>query len=152
MAITLNPNDALAHGFLGRAFFFSGQPDKSIPLLKKAMRLNPHYPWVIPYVLGRVYYHSRRYDDAKAIFEKVLHMCLEGSCSPKWPHMQLAQICSELGRIEEARFHMQTVLEHDPKFNFESRRKQNMYKNLAMNEREIAALSKAGAPEHPPSQ
>jgi hypothetical protein len=66
--------------------------------------------------------------------------------------MQLAQICSELGRIEEARFHMQTVLEHDPKFNFESRRKQNMYKNLAMNEREIAALSKAGAPEHPPSK
>jgi hypothetical protein len=79
-------------------------------------------------------------------------MCLEDGCSPKWPHMQLAQIYSELGSHQDARTHIQKVLEHDPSFSLESRRKQNLYKDQAMNKREIEALSRAGAPEHPPSQ
>ena len=58
----------------------------------------------------------------------------------------------ELGRDEEARAHMQKLLEHDPSFNIEDRRKQNLYKNQAMNERELAAHRKAGAPEHPTTQ
>ena len=151
-AISLDPNNALAYCFLGRGLFFSGQPDKAIPALKKAMRLHPYYPWLFPYVLGRVYYHSGRYEDAKDIFEKVLVMCLEGSCNPKFPNMQLAQIYSELGSDKEAHYHIQKVLEHDPSFNLEARRKQNLYKDQEMNEREIEALRKAGAPEHPPSQ
>ena len=46
---------------------------------------------------------------------------------------------------------MQNVLEYEHKFNLESRRKANPYKNPADNEREISALRKAGAPETPPS-
>jgi adenylate cyclase len=147
-AVTVNPNDGMAVFSLGKLLRFSGQPDKAVPLIKKAMRLDPHPFWNIPYNLGRAYYQSRQYDDAIVVLEEVLKMCEEGTCNPKWPHMQLSQVYAELGQYEEARFHIQKVLEHDPKFNLESRRKANPYKNPADNDREIEALRKAGAPEH----
>jgi TolB-like protein/class 3 adenylate cyclase/predicted Zn-dependent protease len=151
-AIAIDPNYSYAYWCLERAYRYTGQPEKAIPLSKKAMRLHPHYPWIYPYGLGRCYYRLRKYDEAIALFEQVLTMCEQGQCSPKWPHLFLAQVYSELGQYEKARSHMQTVLEHDPKFNIENRRKANPYKDPADNEREIEALRKAGAPEHPPSQ
>ena len=150
-AATINPNDDNAIFALGRLLRCLGQPDKAVPLFKKAMRLDPYYYWNIPYNLGRAYYQPRKYNDAILMFEHVLEMCKEGSCNQKWPNMQLSQVYAELGQYEKARSHMQKVLEHDPKFNLESRRKANPYKNPADNEREIEALRKAGAPEHPPS-
>lgn len=150
-AIALNPNDALAHCFLGRAIFFSGHPDKAIPLFKKAMRLHPHYPWFFASTLGKVYYHSGQYENALAMFEKTAEICKGGGCSLKWPNLYFSMVYAELGRIEEARAYMQKVLEHDPRFNIDSRRKQNLYKDQTMNERELDAHRKAGAPEHPPS-
>jgi TolB-like protein/Tfp pilus assembly protein PilF len=151
-AATINPNDSQAIFALGRLLRFSGQPDKAVPLIKKSMRIDPNPHWNIPYNLGRAYYQSRKYEDAIVVFEEVLKLCEEGGCPPKWPHLQLSQVYAELGQIEKARSHMQKVLEHDPKFNLESRRKQNPYKNPADNDRVIEALRKAGAPEHPPSQ
>jgi TolB-like protein/class 3 adenylate cyclase/Tfp pilus assembly protein PilF len=151
-AVALGPNDAWAHWYLGRQLFFTGQTDKAIPLLKKALRFNPYPHWAIPGVLGRVYYHSGQYEDALAMFEKVYGICKEGGCSMKWPHLYLSMVYVELGRDEEARSHMQKVLEHDPNFNIEGRRKQNLFKDQALNERELAAHRKAGAPERPPSQ
>jgi hypothetical protein len=61
-------------------------------------------------------------------------------------------VYSEIGQMEEARFHMQKVLEYYPKFNLESRRKSWFYKDPAYTDRAIMALRRAGAPEHPPSQ
>ena len=148
-AATINPNDDNAIFALGRLLRCLGQPDKAVPLFKKAMRLDPYYYWNIPYNLGRAYYQSRKYNDAIVMFEHVLEMCKEGSCNQKWPNMQLSQVYAELGQYEKARSHMQKVFEHDPKFNLEDRRKANPYKNPADNEREIEALRKAGAPEHP---
>ena len=151
-AIALDPNDQMAYFSLARALFFYGQPDEAIPLHKKGMRLHPHYQWWFPSNLGKVYYHSGRYEDALAMFEQVFEMCKQGHCNPKWGHLYLSMVLIELGRDEEARAHMKKVLEHDPSFNIEDRRKQNLYKDQAMNERELAAHRKAGAPEHPPTQ
>ena len=44
------------------------------------------------------------------------------------------------------------VLEVWPRFNLEGRRRTLFFKDPAASEREIEALRKAGAPEHPPSQ
>ena len=151
-AVVLDPNDPLAYWYLGRALFFNGQPNEAIPLFKKAMRLHPYSAWYFPMILGKVYYHSGRYEDALAMFEQVFEMCKQGGCNLKWGHLYLSMVLIELGRDEEARAHMQKLLEHDPSFNIEDRRKQNLYKNQAMNERELAAHRKAGAPEHPTTQ
>jgi hypothetical protein len=53
---------------------------------------------------------------------------------------------------KDARAHMKRVLESYPRYNLEERRKTIFFKNPANTEREIEALRKAGAPEHPPSQ
>jgi TolB-like protein/class 3 adenylate cyclase/Tfp pilus assembly protein PilF len=151
-AVALDPNDPVAYFSLARGLFFYGQPDKAVPLIKKGMRLHPHYQWYFPMMLGKVYYHSGRNEDALAMFEQVYEMCKQGGCNPKWGHLYLSMVLIELGRDEEARAHMQKVLEHDPRFNIEDRRKQNLYKDQAMNERELAAHRKAGAPEHPASK
>ena len=151
-AVSLDPNNAEAYWFLGRAFLFSGQPDKAIPLLKKAMRLHPYYPWYYLAPLARAYYHSGRYDDALGTVERILRICKEGKCSLKWPYLYLSMIYVELGQIEEARAYMEKVLENDPRFNIKDRRTRNLYKDQTLNERELAAHRKAGAPEQPPSK
>jgi TolB-like protein/class 3 adenylate cyclase/Tfp pilus assembly protein PilF len=151
-AVALGPNDPFAHWYLGRHLFFIGQPDSAVPLLKKALRLNPYPHWGIPGVLGRIYLHLGQYEDASAMFEKVHEICIEGGCSMKWPHLYLSMLYVELGQNEKARSHMKKVLEYDPSFNIEHRRKQNLFKDQTMNERELAAHRIAGAPEHPSSQ
>ena len=151
-AMSLNPNEAYMYWYLGRALFFTGKKNEAIPLLRKSMRLHPHYPWLFPGVLFKVYYHSGRYEDALSMFEQIFEKCQEGACNPKWGHLYLSMVLVDLGRADEARFHMQKLLEHDPRFNIEDRRKRNLYRDQAMNEREMAALLKARAPEHPPSQ
>lgn len=52
---------------------------------------------------------------------------------------------------EEAQYHMEKVLEYNPKFNLEARRKVSLFKNIEDTNREIEALRNAGAPEHPQS-
>jgi TolB-like protein/class 3 adenylate cyclase/Tfp pilus assembly protein PilF len=151
-AIDIDPNDPVSQFWLGKALRWYGQYDEAIYHLKRAMRLNPHYPWYFPYVLGRAYFLLRQYDDSISIFESILERYQESECSPKWPHMQLAKVYAELGQYEKARLHMQKVLELDPNFNIQARRKENFYKDPAVTEREMDALRKAGAPEHPPSQ
>jgi len=151
-AVDLNPNYALGYYNLGRTLFYTGQPDEAIPLFKKAMRIQPHCPWYIPFMLGKAYYHSGRYEDALAMFKQVLKLCEEGSCYPTQPHLLLSAVYIELGRDEETRAHMQKVLEYNPRYNIESLRKALKRYDQAILERELAAFLKAGLPEHPPSQ
>jgi tetratricopeptide (TPR) repeat protein len=146
-AIEVDPNDSWSYYYLARAKLFNGQPEAAIPMIKKSMRMNPHYPDLFSIVLSRSYYFLKQYDEAINVLEKVLTV----TDAPKWPCLQLAQIYSELGEYNKARNYLKRVMEYDPSFNLEDRRKQNMWRNPADNDREIEALRKAGAPEHPPS-
>jgi adenylate cyclase len=113
--------------------------------------LEPHYPpgWLSG--LGRNYYLAKRYAEAEAAQKDALELIRKGgSYSPKWPHLILSAVYIETGHEEQARAHMQKVLEIDPKFNIEDRGKQSLFKDPEMNERELEAHRKAGAPERPP--
>ena len=46
---------------------------------------------------------------------------------------------------------MGKVLEYNPRFNLEARRKASLFMKKEDTDREIEGLRKAGAPEHPPS-
>jgi hypothetical protein len=69
-----------------------------------------------------------------------------------YPHIYYAMVYSKLDRDKEANNHMEKVLQYNPKFNLEARRRVSLFKNKEDTDREIEALRKAGAPEHPPSQ
>ncbi|UCD31408.1 MAG: adenylate/guanylate cyclase domain-containing protein [Desulfobacterales bacterium] len=150
-ALDLFPNWDFGHYQLGRALLFSGQPKKAVSAFKEAKRLNPHCSWFFPALLGRAYFHTGRYAEALAEYEEVHKICSRGECNMLFPHIYLAMVYSKLGNDKEASDHMEKALEYNPRFNLEARRSISLFKNKEDTDREIDALRKAGAPEHPPS-
>jgi adenylate cyclase len=98
-AIALAPNDAEGFAWLGATLNFAGRPEEAIGLLKKAMRLNPRYPYNYLSFLGMAYRWAGRNEEALATLQSAL------SRNPDYlaPHFHLAVLYSELGRLEEAR-------------------------------------------------
>lgn len=154
-AVQIEPNSAMAHVHLGRVLRFVGRPEEAITIHKKAMRLNPHYNSDTLFQLAHDYYNAKRYAEAEVAFKDTLeHIRIKKDLTPKWTYLLLSAIYAETNREEEAHAYMQKVLEIDPKFSLEDRRKQlqDQYKDTAMIERLIAAHRKAGAPEKRPSK
>jgi DNA-binding winged helix-turn-helix (wHTH) protein/TolB-like protein/Flp pilus assembly protein TadD len=54
-AIALNPSYADAYAFIGGIYTYVGEPAKSIPLLRTALRLNPDGGYLYYLLLGRAY-------------------------------------------------------------------------------------------------
>lgn len=151
-ANSLAPGDSWANYFLSHAFRYACRPEEALLYGKKALRLAPNAPWYFFSNIGYAHYWLGQYEDAIYWFEQVLDRCQKGECKPKYPHTYLAMAYSEYGQMEKARTHMQKLLEYNPKFNLEDRRKSWYYKDPAYTDRAIMALRKAGAPERPPSQ
>ncbi len=149
-AIELEPADPWAHHSMARTFLWIYRLEESLYHHKESIRLNPLEP--VYYIdFGRTYFHLRQYEDAIRTHKKVIELMQRVPSPPWWPHLHLAMVYSEFGRDEEARAHMKKLLEFFPKFNLEDRRKAIFFEDPANTEREIEALRKAGAPEHPPS-
>ncbi|CAB1076056.1 Adenylate cyclase (EC [Olavius algarvensis Delta 1 endosymbiont] len=149
-AIELDSANCWNHSSIAGGYFWLYRLEEAVYHQKEAIRLNPLQPF-FHLDLGRQYFHLRRYEDAIKIYDKVFDLMKKVPLNPRWPHVHLAMIYSELGRYEEARTHMKKVLEYYPKFNLEDRRIAITFMDPANTEREIEALRKAGAPEHPPS-
>ncbi|MDJ0987382.1 MAG: tetratricopeptide repeat protein [Desulfobacterales bacterium] len=150
-ASALNPLNARAYSEAATCLTWIDKKQESISYYQKAIRLNPMGPG--NYVrLGRAYYHLKQYEDAIRMHEKCLEIVQKGIGAKWWAHLHLAMVYGELGREAEARAHMEKLLEYWPKFNLEDRRKSLHFKDPTLIERELNALRKAGAPEHPPSK
>jgi Tfp pilus assembly protein PilF len=54
-AIELNPSYADAYAFIGGIYTYVGEPARSIPLLRTALRLNPDGSYLYYLLLGRAY-------------------------------------------------------------------------------------------------
>jgi adenylate cyclase len=91
-AIALAPNDAEGFAWLGATLNFAGRPEEAIGLLKKAMRLNPRYPYNYLSFLGMAYRWAGRNEEALATLQSAL------SRNPDYlaPHFHLAVLYSEL--------------------------------------------------------
>jgi TolB-like protein/Tfp pilus assembly protein PilF len=151
-AISLAPGSPLAQYHLSRAFRYACRPKEAILHGKKALRLMPSGTWYYSQNIGWPYYLLGQYAEAISWFNETLEQCRDGRCNLKFPYSYLAMAYAGNGQIEEARFHMQKVLEYDPKFNLTDRQKQIYYKEQSFTEKVISDLRKAGAPEQPPSQ
>ena len=145
-AITLEPNSDLAHQYLGLALRFGGRPNEAIPVIKKAIRLNPSAPGTYLFNLGLSYLFSGQYEEAIGECKKA---------TTREPNNLGAQISLTVayglsGRDEEARATASEVLRINPKFSLEYFTKTLAYKNQTDKDRYIGALRKAGLPETPP--
>jgi tetratricopeptide (TPR) repeat protein len=63
-ALALDPNYVSGYALLSSAYFFSGLPEKSLPLDRKAIQLDPSSSFLYHMHLGRSYYFQGRYKEA----------------------------------------------------------------------------------------
>jgi adenylate cyclase len=140
LAVALDPNSATAHAWLGTNIYWADRPEEAIPLLKRAIRLNPIPP---PWYLGSLamaYRDTGRYEESISACRKALNR------EPKnvIVHLVLAATYVLSGLEEEARAEAAVILRIDPKFSLEPLAKTRPHKNRANTTRFIEALRKAG--------
>jgi adenylate cyclase len=135
----------MAEGYasLADALTFSGRAGEAIPLVEKAMRLDPFYPPQIDMYLGRALYFDKRYEAAQLPLE---------TCAARAPqfrpcYMYLAPVYAELGRMEDTRRAVGKLLDVSPEFTIDrSVRRHLPFVEDAMRFY-VDGLRKAGVPE-----
>jgi adenylate cyclase len=119
---------------------YVGRREEAIALLEKAIRLNPIPPNWYLFSLGEAYCLTRQYEEAIAVYTKVLHRNPEDIRTL----IGLAATYSLMGREEEARAQAAQILRIYPKFSLEYFAKTLPFKNKADTDLYIDSLRKAG--------
>ncbi len=96
LAISLNPNNSLTLADLGLEVAYSGDWEKGLAMVTKAMSLNPHHPgwYYLPFAFDHV--RSGNYDAALVEASRV------AMPDWHWNYMALGAIYGLLGRQDEA--------------------------------------------------
>jgi adenylate cyclase len=147
-AVSIDPNHMTMYR-LANNLRFAGRHEESIAWYEKAMRLDPIPPAMYLHAAGISYFMAQRYEEALAVYKRVLDRANMGEYNRKFAHLGLAQTYAMLGQDEEARAHAAEVLKIDPNYSLERaatwHRKQ--YRNQADIDPIINARRKAGLPE-----
>jgi len=135
-AIELNPNDADILAEMSDSLTSYGNPEKSVLLLKRAMRLNPLHPDFYLWNLGEAYFDLKEYAEAIQTLKK-MHDQSEA-------HRLLAASHALIGQHTEAHFHAEQVMIVHPDFSLAHWRTVPPSKNSETLERFIDGLRIAG--------
>jgi adenylate cyclase len=139
-SIALEPNSANSYMLLATTLRFSGRAAEAIPLLKKAIRLEPYTPATFYYQLGMAYNFTGQYDEAIAVLKKALKRTPDHLLSL----LGLTIAYSLADRMEEARATAAEVLRVNPKLSVAYLEKKAPYKYKADLELSMGAMRKAG--------
>jgi len=140
-ALTLNPNFAAAHGYLGWALAFDGQADAAIEHLNQAIRLSPHDPQNAMFnsALAAAYYLDERYAEAVRYARKAIQLRpgIAGS------HRIYCASLAQTGQIEAARSALSQLRRLQPDISIGWMEQYVPYKPVPM-ARVIEGMRKAG--------
>jgi tetratricopeptide (TPR) repeat protein len=139
-AVACAPNSSLAYSTLGRVRCEMGKYEESIPIIKKATRLNPYPPHYVFDNLGRAYFLAGRYKEAVSALKKAVQIEPKAVLS----HALLAAAYSLSDLMEEARSEAAEVIRIQPDFSVERWAKTRPIKIQADQKREIDGMRKAG--------
>jgi adenylate cyclase len=143
-AVALGPNDAESHAQLGNLLNWTGNPEQGIDLIKKAMRLNPNYPYYYLFYLGHSHYLLKDNEKAIELMKRVV---------TRAPHFlpvrrHLAVLFQEIGMKKEARVQVKEVLRIFPGASIEDERERCYYMwTRPLQKRFFSGLRKSGMPE-----
>jgi adenylate cyclase len=112
IALTLNPNYALACGTRGNAEIYSGHPLAAIPFIERAMRLDPAFTQQYLHFLGSAYLVAGEYEAAAASFRERIRLAPETDLS----RGLLVSALGHLGDIDEARRIWAELKQVNPKY------------------------------------
>jgi TolB-like protein/Tfp pilus assembly protein PilF len=139
-ALALDQNFAHAYASLGSAFYYAGQPERSLSFLDQAIRLDPRHPDQFLHFLGLTYFALGRLDDAIAVLNRRLIRNPNTDIS----RILLASIYGHLGQHEKARQHWDQAMAFNPRYSLEQRRRILPYRDPAEFDRIVDGLRKAG--------
>jgi adenylate cyclase len=139
-AVALDPGGSFSHLRYGMSLNYGGRPEEAIPVLQKAIRLNPLGETGNFLNLGHAYRVTGRLEEAVTEYKK----SLQRSPDNIFAHLSLAATYSMLGREQEARAEAAEVLRLNPKFSVDSYAKRLTFKDQSVTDKFIDGLRKAG--------
>jgi tetratricopeptide (TPR) repeat protein len=139
-AVALNPGGALVLVYYGGSLIAACRPEEAIPLIQKAIRLNPMGPAYYFQQLGEGLRMAGRLEEAAPVLRKAI----QRQPDLIWAHMHLAVTYSLMGREKEARAEAEEVLRINPKLSLSYLAKVFAYKDQSETEKYFEAARKAG--------
>ncbi len=140
-ALRLNPNLSLAYNLLGNTLNLSGRPLEAIPMIERAMRLDPAHGTQYLHFLGISYLLAGKYETAAAMFRQRIAAMPETD----FTRAMLVSALGHLGEIDEARKVWDELKRINPKYSFREHFGRQAYQPQDV-ERIADGLRKAGAP------
>ena len=140
-AVSMAPYDAFAMGALTPVLIMSGEPDRALDWIDRALGRDPNSAKDLSYKKGWALRVLGKYEDSMSAFKQSFY---PGGDSP----LNMAIVLVRLGRIDEARAQVRLMLEkNDPKFTQAKWRDGYFYSDPSLVEGEVADLATAGLPE-----
>jgi adenylate cyclase len=140
VALSLNPNFALAYTCLAQIQTLSGQPLEAIPALERGIRLDPAYRQQNLHMLGMAYLLAGKYETAAAVLRERVLLVPETDFS----RALLVSALGHLGEADEARRIWQELKEINPKYSFSEHFARRPFKREEDVQRITEGLLKAG--------
>jgi adenylate cyclase len=140
--VELDPNSALANFFLSNVLRYAGRSKEAIPVIKKALRLQPIAPDIYVQNLALIHFQAGDCREALATCDKGLKRSPDNLNS----RVIRAAVFGFCGREEEARKEAVEVLRINPKFTVESYTRILPYRYQSNKDLTIQGLRKAGLP------
>jgi adenylate cyclase len=147
VALSLNPNFAMAYNVLGGIRSYSGQPLEAIPMIERAMRLDPgsHHQYL--HFLGMAYLLAGKYETAAALLRQRIVLVPETDFS----RAALASALGHLGEVDEARRIWRELEEINPNYSFSEHYGRLPFKRKEDVRRIAEGIAKAGLPTSRPT-
>jgi adenylate cyclase len=140
IALSLNPNLALAHSLRGTIRTYSGQPLEAIPEIEQAMRLDPSMNSQFIHFLGMAYLLAGKYETAAALLRQRIILIPKTDFS----RALLTSVLGHLGEVEDARRVWAELMEINPNYSFTGHVGRQPFKRQEDVERIAEGLKKAG--------
>jgi len=138
--IAIDPNFAEGYGILAVALIYMGKPRQAREALDKGMRLDPHYRDIFLHFVGLVHFQLGEYEPSAEAFRRRLVRKPESDIS----RALLASTYGHLGKLDESRAEWARLLEVNPDYSLEDRRKVLPYRNPDDFEQILEGLRRAG--------
>ncbi len=140
--VRVEPGNADAYANLAGAKHFSGEHAEVIPLVEKAIRLNPFYPFYYVLYRGQALLAMERYEEAIEAIDRSVSR--NPDALP--PHLYRASCLAHLGREADARAALAEVRRMVPEISADWVKRFFAYKDTIDLERLVTGLRRAGLP------
>jgi adenylate cyclase len=139
-ALSLNPNYARALNQRGTVHIYTGEPAKAIPLIERAMRLDPAFQQQYIHFLGTAHFVAGDYVNAAALFRDRIAVNPTTDLSRAF----LSSALGHLGKVDEACEVWRELKAINPRYSPVEHLARLPFKNASDAEKFILGLRKAG--------